>query len=83
MGVLSSVLGVCSLVFPFIGLGWLSALLGIAGFILGILSRKNMEENGIATAGIIMCIVAVTLGLLSWITCAACVGGLASLGNSL
>lgn len=83
MAVASLVLGICSLVFPFIGLGWLSALLGIVGIVLGALGKKNVEKQGMATAGIVMSIIAVALGLLSWIACAACVGGLASIGSSL
>ncbi len=83
MAVASLVLGICSLVFPFIGLGWLSMLLGIVGIVLGALGKKNDEKKGMATAGIVMSIIAVALGLLSWIACAACVGGLAELGRSL
>ena len=83
MAVASLVLGICALVFPFIGLGWLSMLLGIIGIILGALGKKNVEKQGMATAGIVMSIIAVALGLLSWIACAACIGGLASLGSTL
>ncbi len=83
MAVASLVLGICSLVFPFIGLGWLSTLLGIVGIVLGALGKKNAEKQGMATAGIVMSIIAVALGLISWIACAACIGGLASIGNSL
>lgn len=80
MAVASLVLGICSLVFPFIGLGWLSALLGVVGIVLGALGKKNVEKQGLATAGIVMSIIAVALGLISWIACAACIGGIASLG---
>ena len=83
MAVASLVLGICALVFPFIGLGWLSMLLGIVGIILGALGKKNPEKQGMATAGIVMSIIAVALGLLSWIACAACIGGLATLGSTL
>lgn len=83
MAIASLVLGICSLVFPFIGLGWLSAILGVIGIVLGALGKKNVEKQGLATAGIVMSIIAVALGLVTWIACAACVGGLASLGSSL
>lgn len=84
MAVASLVLGICSLVFPFIGLGWLSVLLGIVGIVLGALGKKkNTEKQGMATAGIVMSIIAVALGVVSWIACAACVGGLASIGAGL
>lgn len=79
MAVASLVLGICALVFPFIGLGWLSVLIGVVGIVLGALGRKNSEKKGMATAGIVMSIIAVALGLIMWLACAACVGGLASL----
>lgn len=83
MATASLVLGICSLVFPFIGFGWLSMLLGIVGIVLGALGKKQAGKQGMATAGIVMSIIAVALGLISWIACASCVGGLASIGNSL
>lgn len=79
MAVTSLVLGICSLVFPFIGLGWLSCAVGIVGTILGALGRKNLEKKGMATAGMVMSIISVALGLIMWLACAACIGGIASL----
>lgn len=83
MAVASLVLGICALVFPFIGLGWLSVLIGIVGIILGALARKDESKKGMATAGLVMSIIAVALSLVVIIACAACVssiaGGLASL----
>ncbi len=79
MAVASLVLGICALVFPFIGLGWLSVIIGVVGIVLGALAKKNSEKQGLATAGIVMSIIAVALGLIMWIACAACIGGLASL----
>lgn len=79
MAVASLVLGICSLVFPFIGLGWLSVLIGVVGTVLGALGRKNAEKQGLATAGMVMSIISVALGLIMWLACAACVGGIASL----
>ena len=78
MAVASLVLGICSLVFPFIGLGWLSMIIGVVGTILGALGRKNAEKKGVATAGMVMSIISVALGLIMWIACAACVGAIAS-----
>lgn len=83
MAVASLVLGICSLVFPFIGLGWLSMILGIVGIILGALGRKKAEKKGMATAGIVMSIIAVALGLLMWIACAACIGAIGAAGSAL
>lgn len=79
MAVASLVLGICSLVFPFIGLSWVSCLVGILGAILGSIARKNDEKRSMATAGMVMSIISIALGLISWIACAACIGGLASL----
>lgn len=79
MAVASLVLGICSLVFPFIGLGWLSVIIGIIGTILGALGRKKSKKQGMATAGMVMSIISVALGILMWIACAACVGSIASL----
>ena len=81
MAVASLVLGICSLVFPFIGLGWLSVVLGLVGIILGALARKKETGKGMATAGLVMSIIAVALGLVMWLACAACIGGLASAGS--
>lgn len=79
MAVASLVLGICSLVFPFIGLGWLSCILGIVGIILGALGRKNPEKKGMATAGMVMSIISLALGILMWLACVAFIGGLAAL----
>lgn len=79
MAVASLVLGICALVFSFFGLGWLSMILGIVGVILGALGKKNPEKKGMATAGLVMSIIAVGLGLITWIACAACIGAVASL----
>lgn len=83
MAVASLVLGICSLVFPFIGLGWLSMILGIVGIILGALARKKGEKKGMATAGLVMSIISVALGLIMWIACAACAGALAGLAGTV
>lgn len=79
MAIAALVLGICSLAFPFIGLGWLSVIIGIVGTILGALARKDEAKRGMATAGLVMSIISIALGLVMWIACAACVGGIASL----
>lgn len=78
MAVASLVLGICSLVFPFIGLGWLSIFTGIVGTILGAFGRKNVEKHGLATAGMVMSIISIALGLVMWIACAALIGSVSS-----
>lgn len=80
MGVASLVLGIIAIVISifFAGFNWLGAVLGIVGIVLGALGRKG-EKRGAATAGLVLSIIAFALGLITWIACAACVGGIASL----
>lgn len=80
MGVASLVLGIISLVAAFIpGLNWLGAIFALIGVVLGALGRKNPEKKGIATGGLVCSIIGLVLGLILWIACASCVGGLSSL----
>ena len=80
MGVASLILGIVSVVIAvFIsGFGWVAALLGIVGIILGALARKN-GTGGVATAGLVLSIIGLVLGLLLYIACVACIGGLAAI----
>lgn len=71
--VASLVLGIIGVVLGFLGLwGWTGAILGIIGLILGVLGRKE-NPTGMATAGIVLSIIAVALGLIMTIACYACV----------
>lgn len=86
MGVAALVLGIISIligIFSAGALGWLGAILGIVGIILGAIARKNTENNGLATAGMVCSIIGLVLCLILYIACAACVGGLAGVGASL
>lgn len=77
MAVASLVLGIIALVISvFSGgaLGWLGSIIGILGIILGALGRKNPEKKGMATAGLVCSIIALSLGLLLYIACVACIG---------
>ncbi len=80
MAVASLVLGIVGLVGSLFGFGWLAAIIGIVGIILAAIAKKN-GQGGTATAGLVLCIITVVWGLLSWILCAACVAG-ASAGLS-
>ncbi len=79
MGVASLILGIISVVIALFisGFGWIAALLGIVGIILGAMARKN-GKDGVATAGLVLSIIGVVLGLLLYIACVACIGGLAA-----
>lgn len=83
MGVASLVLGIIAILIGAFSaglLGWLGAIVGILGIILGALGRKSAEAKGLATAGLVCSIIGTILSLLFYIACAACVGGLATLG---
>ena len=83
MGVASLVLGIIALVLDFalgaFGAAWVGLLLGVVGIILGALGRKNPEKRGIATAGLVCSIIAVVLGGIVLLACAACAGATASM----
>lgn len=83
MGVASLVLGILSIVISFFGIGfqWIGAIFGLIGIILGAVGRKNPEKKGLATGGLVCSIIGFILCILIYVGCAACVGGLASLGN--
>ena len=79
MAIASLVLGIISLVLSFFGLGMVSVFTVIIGIILGVLGRKDPEKKGMATAGLVCSIIALVIGVIMWIACAAVVGGAASL----
>lgn len=73
MGVASLVLGIIALVWSLFGGTFLSALVGIIGIILGAVAKKQ-APSGVATAGLVLSIIATVLSLIFWIACAACIG---------
>ena len=81
VAITSLVLGIVSLVISvfFAGLNWLGIPVAIVGIILGALGRKNAEKKGMATAGLVMSIIALVLAVIVWLACAACVGAIASM----
>ncbi len=86
MAIASLVLGIIAIVFEFLpvpGLGWIAVILAIVGIVLGALGRKrDPQRAGMATAGLVISIIALVLGLIVAIACAACVGvGLSALSS--
>jgi len=87
MAVASLVLGIISLIFALIipGFQFLAPIVGIIGIILGIIARKNLkaanQPSGMATAGMVMSIIGTVLGVIMYLLCVACVGGLAAVGS--
>lgn len=80
MGVASLVLGILSVILAvvFSGFGWLAAILGLVGIILASVAKKKCPD-GMATAGLVLSIIGLVLGLLMYVACAILVGGLASM----
>lgn len=82
MGAASLVLGIISIVIGLFsggGLGWLGAIMGVIGIILGAQGKKIQEQKGLASAGFICSIIGTILCLLMYVACIACVGGLAAM----
>ena len=77
MGIASLVLGIISVVLAVFGGTWVASVLGIVGIILGAVGKKNGASC--AAAGLVLSIIGTSLGLVFFIACAACVGGIASL----
>ncbi|WDC84329.1 DUF4190 domain-containing protein [Caloramator sp. mosi_1] len=85
--VASMVLGIISLVMLFIPfIGWLGIATAIVGLILGINAKNRIKANpqelggmGMASAGVIMNIVALALIVLGMVACGALIGTMSSL----
>lgn len=76
----SLVLGIIACACVFFGYGaLLGILLGVVGLILGINAKKE-EPSGMATAGIVLSIIAIAICAIGFISCVACVGCLAAAG---
>ena len=74
----SLVLGIIGVVVGFFGgWAWIGAILGIIGLILGVMGKKEAPSS-MATAGIVLSIIAIALGLIVTIACYACVASIYS-----
>ncbi len=72
--VASLVLGIVSVVCVFFGsAAFLGIILGVVGLILGINAKKEAPSS-MATAGIILSIVAIAACAIVFIACVACIG---------
>lgn len=79
----SLVLGIIAVVCVFFGYGALvGIILGIIGLVLGINAKKT-APSGMATAGIVLSIIAIAVCAIGFLACVACVGILGSIGSSL
>ena len=83
MGVASLVLGIISLLISFglgaASLGWVGSICGIIAIVLGAIARKNPEQKGTATGGLVCGIIALCWGIIATIACVVCIGVAASL----
>ena len=76
----SLVLGILGVVFWFFGYSSiLSVIFGIIGIVLAGSAKKSGYVGGMQTAGFVLSILSLIGGLLVFIACTACVGGLALL----
>lgn len=77
--VASLVLGIIAVVCVFFGyVALLGVILGIIGLILGIQAKKQ-QPSGMATAGVVLSIIAIAICTIVFLACVACVGALSSL----
>lgn len=73
MGVGSLVVGIIALCMMFGGkLGLVGVVLAIVGIILGAQGKKIPDQRGVATAGLVISIIALVLDLITSIACFAC-----------
>ena len=73
MAVASLVLGILALVGGWIPVvNWFCLVFAIVGLVLGVLGRKDPEKRGMATAGMVMSIIALALDVILLIACSAC-----------
>ena len=77
MAVAALVLGIFGTILCWFPAALLGVPLALVGLILGVLARKNAQETqqptGMATAGLVVSIIGVTLGVLLSAMCFACV----------
>jgi len=73
----SLVLGILAVICVVFGQGGAAVgiILGIVGLILGINAKKESDQNaGMATAGIVLSIIAIAICVLALVACLACMG---------
>ena len=86
MAITGMVIGICALVFywlgscctPFLG-GGLALVLGAAGLVFSIIAMKKQQSKGMSIAGLICSIMGVLMGIGTLVAMTLVVGGLISL----
>lgn len=78
MGVASLVLGIIALLISIgagaAGMGWIGSICAVLAIIFGAIGKKNPEQKGIATGGLVCGIIALFWGIIATIACVACLG---------
>ena len=84
MAIAGLVLGIVGIVFRFIpGVSFIGLIAAIVGLIISILARnREPERRGMATAGLILSIIAIVIWLIVLIACGALFGAAFSLIRS-
>ena len=87
MAIASMVLGIVSLSVSWWLIPGVGIIVPIVGLILGIIAKRALSQagapSGMATAGIVMCIIAISLKILFIIACIACIGAIGGLSFTL
>ena len=77
MGIASLVLGIVSLCMSIFSAGYLGVIgtiCAILGIIFGVMGRRDIVNEKMATAGLVCSIIALCLGIVLFVICAGAVG---------
>lgn len=75
MAIASLVCGIFAIISCWFGpAGFIGAFLGLLAIIFGALGRKDENHKGMATAGLVLGIISLVLGIIMTIACVACMG---------
>ena len=77
MGVVSLVFGIISLILCWIpAINWVALVLSVIGIVMGAVgkskAKKSGQGSGVATAGLVLSIIATALGGILILACGAC-----------
>ena len=78
MAVAPLVLGIISLIAGLFGFCFVGLPISIVGIVLAVIAKKK-APSGMATAGLVLSIIACVLCAIFFVACVACLGGTAGL----
>ena len=84
MGVVSLVFGIIAVIVCWIpGINWIGLVLSILGIVLGAVGKssasKQGKPTGVATAGLVLSIIATAIAGGAWLACTICAAGAGAL----